>query len=88
MKKSIRNYHVEYATVAPQEKDFISAGQKPGFKASPKKKKKENVSSKGLDYRTIGSHPQTLILFLTCLPWPSHSLTPSGVLPWGAYSPS
>lgn len=42
-----------------------------------KRKQKENVSFKGLDYRTIGSQPQTLIPFLTCLLWPSHSLTPT-----------
>lgn len=68
----------------------ISAGQKPGFKASPKKKtnkQKENVSSKGLNYRTIGNQPQTLIPVLSCLPWPSHPLTSTQVLPGGALLP-
>lgn len=52
-----------------------------------KQQQKENVSSKGLDYRTIGSQPQTLIPFLSCLPWPSHPLTPTRVLPGGALFP-
>lgn len=87
MKKSSRNYHVEYAAVAPQDKDSLCRTETKFSSIVQKRKQKENVSFKGLDYRTIGSQPQTLIPFLTCLPWPSHSLTPTWVLPGGAPLP-